>query len=230
MNLALCGLPRLQVPSCKTATHPKSRITVVIAITLPLILIVCLTLIIVLRVYRTRMSSQLANNNDVDVPQRAIWRRISYPELRLNILIDVASALEYLHFGYSVPIVHCDIKPSNVLLDQSMVGHLSDFGITKLLGEEDSMTQTQTLATIGYMAPEYGSEGRVSRKGAKKLWKRVLITETEEEEGEVEVGDEQQFDEGEDEGADIRVEPQFDEEDGGANIGVEPIFDEEEVV
>ena len=72
---------------------------------------------------------------------------------RLNILIDVASAVEYLHFGYSVPVVHCDIKPSNVLLDQSMVGHLSDFGITKLLGEEDSMTQTQTLATIGYMAP-----------------------------------------------------------------------------
>ncbi|KAI9184951.1 hypothetical protein LWI28_002816 [Acer negundo] len=268
MNLALCGLLRLQVPSCKTTTHPKSRIMVVLVITLPLTLIVCLTLIIVMRVYRTRRSSQLANNNDVDVPQRAIWRRISYPELvqatngfsdsnllgrggfgsvfrgrlldgmeiavkvfhvqteralrsfnvecellsgirhrnlvkiissctnddlkalvleympngslekclysdeyfldisqRLNILIDAASALEYLHFGYSVPVVHCDIKPSNVLLDQNMVGHVSDFGITKLLGEEDSMTQTQTLATIGYMAPEYGRKGRVSRKG-----------------------------------------------------------------
>ncbi|XP_044507266.1 receptor kinase-like protein Xa21 [Mangifera indica] len=84
---------------------------------------------------------------------------------RLNIMIDVASALEYLHFGYSVPIVHCDLKPSNVLLDENMVAHLSDFGISKLLGEEDSMTQTKTLATIGYMAPEYGREGKVSRKG-----------------------------------------------------------------
>ncbi|KAH9753574.1 protein kinase domain-containing protein [Citrus sinensis] len=85
---------------------------------------------------------------------------------RLNIMIDVASALEYLHFGYSAPIIHCDLKPSNVLLDDNMVAHLSDFSIAKLLtGEDQSMTQTQTLATIGYMAPEYGREGRVSTNG-----------------------------------------------------------------
>ncbi|GAY68705.1 hypothetical protein CUMW_266230 [Citrus unshiu] len=84
---------------------------------------------------------------------------------RLGIMINVASALEYLHFGHSNPIVHCDIKPSNVLLDDSMVAHLSDFGIAKLLSEEDSVKQTQTLATIGYMAPEYGREGQVSIKG-----------------------------------------------------------------
>ncbi|XP_031273269.1 probable LRR receptor-like serine/threonine-protein kinase At3g47570 [Pistacia vera] len=84
---------------------------------------------------------------------------------RLNIMIDVASALEYLHFSYSAPIVHCDLKPNNVLLDENMVAHLSDFGISKILSEEDSMMQTQTLATIGYMAPEYGREGKVSRKG-----------------------------------------------------------------
>ncbi|KAK9229588.1 hypothetical protein WN944_022551 [Citrus x changshan-huyou] len=85
---------------------------------------------------------------------------------RLNIMIDVASALEYLHFGYSAPVIHCDLKPSNVLLDDNMVAYLSDFGIAKLLtGEDQSMTQTQTLATIGYMAPEYGREGRVSTNG-----------------------------------------------------------------
>ncbi|KAH9716298.1 protein kinase domain-containing protein [Citrus sinensis] len=84
----------------------------------------------------------------------------------LNIMIDVASALEYLHFGYSVPIIHCDLKPSNVLLDDNMVAHLSDFGMAKPLLEEDqSLTQTQTLATIGYMAPEYRREGRVSTNG-----------------------------------------------------------------
>ncbi|KAL5835462.1 hypothetical protein ACOSQ4_014959 [Xanthoceras sorbifolium] len=84
---------------------------------------------------------------------------------RLNIMIDVASALEYLHHDYATPIVHCDLKPSNVLLDKDMVAHVGDFGIAKLLGEGDSMRQTNTLATIGYMAPEYGSEGIVSVTG-----------------------------------------------------------------
>ncbi|XP_024041176.1 probable LRR receptor-like serine/threonine-protein kinase At3g47570 [Citrus clementina] len=56
---------------------------------------------------------------------------------RLNIMINVTSALEYLHFGYSTPIIHCDLKPHNVLLDDNIVAHLSDFGITKLLTGED---------------------------------------------------------------------------------------------
>ncbi|WRX28493.1 Protein kinase domain - like 10, partial [Theobroma cacao] len=72
---------------------------------------------------------------------------------RLNIMIDVASALEYLHHGHTMPVVHCDSKLSNVLLNEDMVAHLSDFGIAKLLCEEDSMIQTMTIATIGYMEP-----------------------------------------------------------------------------
>ncbi|XVF79023.1 hypothetical protein PTKIN_Ptkin14bG0186100 [Pterospermum kingtungense] len=84
---------------------------------------------------------------------------------RLNIMIDIASALEYLHHGHTPPVVHCDLKPNNVLLDQDMIAHLADFGIAKLLSEEEFMIQTRTLATIGYMSPEYGSEGIVSTKG-----------------------------------------------------------------
>ncbi|CAA2983140.1 probable LRR receptor-like serine threonine-kinase At3g47570 [Olea europaea subsp. europaea] len=81
---------------------------------------------------------------------------------RFNIMIDIAFALEYLHYGRSTPIVHCDLKPSNILLDEVMVAHLSDFGIAKLLGEGESNGYTTTLGTLGYIAPEYGSEGSVS--------------------------------------------------------------------
>ncbi|KAI5419872.1 hypothetical protein KIW84_043865 [Lathyrus oleraceus] len=72
---------------------------------------------------------------------------------RLNIMIDVASALEYLHHGSPIPVVHCDLKPTNVLLDEDMVAHVSDFGIAKLMDEGQSKTHTDTLATIGYLAP-----------------------------------------------------------------------------
>ncbi|XP_057796411.1 receptor kinase-like protein Xa21 [Salvia miltiorrhiza] len=83
---------------------------------------------------------------------------------RLNIMIDVASAVEYLHHGYSTPIVHSDLKPSNVLLDEDMVAHVSDFGIAKLLCDGDSFVLTNTLATLGYIAPEYGLEGLISTR------------------------------------------------------------------
>lgn len=72
---------------------------------------------------------------------------------RLDIAIDVAVALEYLHHGNMYPIVHCDLKPSNVLLDEDMTAHVADFGISKLFEEGEAMGQTITLATIGYMAP-----------------------------------------------------------------------------
>ncbi|XP_030967950.1 probable LRR receptor-like serine/threonine-protein kinase At3g47570 [Quercus lobata] len=83
---------------------------------------------------------------------------------RVGIMVDVALALDYLHNGQLESVVHCDLKPSNILLDEDMVAHVGDFGIAKILAENKDATQTRTIGTIGYIAPEYGSEGRVSTK------------------------------------------------------------------
>ncbi|CDP16387.1 unnamed protein product [Coffea canephora] len=83
---------------------------------------------------------------------------------RISMMVDVASVLEYLHFGYAKPVVHCDLKPSNILLDEHMVAHVSDFGIARFLDERNNVMHTKTLATLGYMAPEFGLEGLVSTR------------------------------------------------------------------
>ncbi|XP_054813385.1 LRR receptor-like serine/threonine-protein kinase EFR [Prosopis cineraria] len=75
---------------------------------------------------------------------------------RMNIMINVATALEYLHHSLLAPIIHCDLKPSNILLDDDMVGHVSDFGISKLLDKGESKIYTETISTIGYIAPGFG--------------------------------------------------------------------------
>ena len=72
---------------------------------------------------------------------------------RLNIAIDVALALEYLHHNHTFTVVHCDIKPNNVLLDEDMTAHVGDFGISKLSEDREAVIHTITMATIGYAAP-----------------------------------------------------------------------------
>ncbi|KAF7849858.1 hypothetical protein BT93_L0208 [Corymbia citriodora subsp. variegata] len=84
---------------------------------------------------------------------------------RVKIMVDVATTLDYLHHGQSEPVVHCDLKPSNVLLNKDLVAQVCDFGIAKILAKNKLETQTRTLSTIGYIAPAYGLEGKVSTKG-----------------------------------------------------------------
>ncbi|KAL2454502.1 putative LRR receptor-like serine/threonine-protein kinase [Abeliophyllum distichum] len=87
---------------------------------------------------------------------------------RLNIAIDIASALDYLHHHCHKTIIHCDLKPSNVLLDNQMVGHVGDFGLAKFLPTDDQSTPTSSFGvrgSIGYTAPEYGMGSQVSTLG-----------------------------------------------------------------
>ncbi|OMO54627.1 hypothetical protein CCACVL1_27711 [Corchorus capsularis] len=85
---------------------------------------------------------------------------------RLNVAIDVACALEYLHHHCETSIVHCDLKPSNILLDDEMVGHVGDFGLAKIMPEEmqnfSTSLSSSLRGTIGYVAPEYGLGNKVS--------------------------------------------------------------------
>ncbi|GMP79087.1 hypothetical protein CsSME_00034761 [Camellia sinensis var. sinensis] len=90
---------------------------------------------------------------------------------KLDISTDIASTLEYLHCGCESTIIHGDLKPSNVLLDDEMTAHIGDFGLAKIISAISSDVahgQSNSVAirgTIGYVAPEYGMGDMASTLG-----------------------------------------------------------------
>ncbi|KAJ0789987.1 putative protein kinase RLK-Pelle-LRR-XII-1 family [Helianthus annuus] len=83
----------------------------------------------------------------------------------INIFMDVASALDYIH-NHCVPsIIHGDLKPSNILLDHDMVAHVGDFGLARFLGTSYQNSSTGIRGTIGYAPPEYGLGSEMTSSG-----------------------------------------------------------------
>ncbi|CAM0148967.1 unnamed protein product [Urochloa decumbens] len=91
---------------------------------------------------------------------------------RIGIAVDVASVLEYLHIWSVPPMVHCDLKPSNVLFDGDNLARVSDFGLARFINGfsssgsyENSTSLTGPTGSVGYIPPEYGIGSRISTEG-----------------------------------------------------------------
>jgi serine/threonine protein kinase len=83
---------------------------------------------------------------------------------RVAILLDVPRGLQYLHEEIDGPIIHCDIKPENILIDSRGVAKIADFGLAKLLMGNQTQTFTGVRGTRGYLAPEWSKNTAITVK------------------------------------------------------------------
>ncbi|PHT75255.1 putative leucine-rich repeat receptor-like serine/threonine-protein kinase [Capsicum annuum] len=109
-------------------------------------------------------------------PSHGLRHQLDLAQL-VSICSDVAEGVAYLHHFSPVKVVHCDLKPSNILLDYNMTALVTDFGISRLVKAveentnpvDESVTYNSTdgllCGSIGYIAPEYGMGRRASTKG-----------------------------------------------------------------
>ncbi|KAK7271178.1 hypothetical protein RJT34_26857 [Clitoria ternatea] len=96
-------------------------------------------------------------------------------DTRYNIAIGTAKGLAYLHEECEVRIIHCDIKPQNVLLDDNFTAKVSDFGLAKLMSREQSHVFTTLRGTRGYLAPEWITNYAISEKSDVFSYGMVLL-------------------------------------------------------
>ncbi|KAL0924279.1 hypothetical protein M5K25_005095 [Dendrobium thyrsiflorum] len=85
-------------------------------------------------------------------------------EKRVQIAYGVARGLSYLHDECNNQIIHCDIKPQNILLDEHLTAKISDFGLAKLLMIDQTKTKTSIRGTKGYVAPEWFKDKPITSK------------------------------------------------------------------
>ncbi|CAH1432866.1 unnamed protein product [Lactuca virosa] len=96
-------------------------------------------------------------------------------DLRSAVALDVAKALAYLHHDCRSRVLHLDVKPENILLDENHRAYVSDFGLSKLMTRDQSRVLTTLRGTKGYLAPEWLLELGVTEKSDVFSYGMVLL-------------------------------------------------------
>ncbi|XVF24986.1 hypothetical protein REPUB_Repub13aG0174500 [Reevesia pubescens] len=103
-------------------------------------------------------------NNTLEFHLHGKERPVMNWSTRMKIALGAAKGLAYLHEDCQPKIIHRDIKAANILLDDSLEAKVADFGLAKYYLDTDTHVSTRIMGTLGYMAPEYASSGKLTEK------------------------------------------------------------------
>ncbi|KAH7849675.1 hypothetical protein Vadar_021296 [Vaccinium darrowii] len=144
-----------------SVTKKKKKKTMILIVTFGGIVVISAAMVVlallVLRRRRTKTAKGGKEGED------AVFPNLSW-DVRLRIAVGTARAIAYLHEGCRDCIIHCDIKPENILLGEDFSPKVSDFGLAKLVGRDISRVLATMRGTWGYVAPEWISGVAITAK------------------------------------------------------------------